>query len=61
MNEKDLAEAKELTQELLSAALEIFAKKERPFSLAQVVVAINAAKGALVHDYIKLNQTQHHV
>lgn len=61
MNEKDLAEAKELTQELLSAALEVLAKKERLFSLAQVVVAINAAKGALVHEYIKLKQTQHHV
>lgn len=61
MNEKDITEAKELTQELLSAALKVLAKKERPFSLPQLVVAINAVKGALVHEYIKLTQTQHHV
>ncbi len=61
MNEKDITEAKELTQELLSAALKVLTKKERPFSLPQLVVAINAVKGALVHEYIKLTKPQHHV
>ena len=61
MNEKDITEAKELTQEVLSATLKVLAKKERPFSLPQLVVAINAVKGALVHEYIKLSQPQHHV
>ena len=61
MNEKDITEAKELTQELLSAALKILCKKERAFSLPQLVVAINAVKAALVHEYINLTKPQHHV
>ena len=61
MNEKDITEAKELTQELLSAALKVLAEKERLFSLPQLVVAINAVKGALIHQYTELTQTQHHV
>lgn len=61
MNEKDITEAKELTQELLSANLKILCKKERPFSLPQLVVAINAVKGALIHQFIELTNTQHHV
>ena len=61
MNEKDITEAKELTQELLSANLKILCKKERAFSLPQLVVAINAVKGALIHQYIELTNTQLHV
>lgn len=61
MNENDITEAKELTQELLSATLNILCKKERAFSLPQLVVAINAVKGALIHQYIELTKPQHHV
>lgn len=61
MNEKDITEAKELTQELLSAALKVLCKKERAFSLPQLVVAINAVKGALIHQYTELTKPQHHV
>lgn len=61
MNEKDITEAKELTQELLSATLEVLCKKERAFSLPQLVVAINAVKGALIHQYTELAKPQHHV
>ena len=61
MNEKDITEAKELTQELLSAALNVLCKKERAFSLPQLVVAINAVKGALILQYTELTKPQHHV
>ena len=61
MNEKDITEAKELTQELLSAALKILCKKERAYSLSQLVVAINAVKGALIHQCTELTKPQHHV
>ena len=61
MNEKDITEAKELTQELLSAALEVLCKKERAYSLSQLVVAINAVKGALIHQYTERTKPQHHV
>ena len=61
MNENDITEAKELTQELLSAALKVLCKKERAFSLPQLVVAINFVKGALIHHYTELTKPQHHV